>query len=72
MVLKVEVPPDLMAGDVEEGYGKVADVFAATWAAVRRSEPQSPSTATVSRLSISGVGSATGLRRRRGRKTPWP
>ncbi len=27
MVLKVEVPPDLMAGDVEEGYGKVADVF---------------------------------------------
>ncbi len=27
MVLKVEVPPDLMAGDVEDGYGKVADVF---------------------------------------------
>jgi hypothetical protein len=27
MVLKVEVPPELIAGDVDEGYGKVADVF---------------------------------------------
>jgi CubicO group peptidase (beta-lactamase class C family) len=27
MVLKVEVSPDLIAGDVDEGYGKVADVF---------------------------------------------
>jgi CubicO group peptidase (beta-lactamase class C family) len=27
MVLRVKVPPDLMAGDVDEGYGKVADVF---------------------------------------------
>ena len=27
MVLKVRVSPDLIAGDVDEGYGKVADVF---------------------------------------------
>ena len=27
MVLKVTVSPDLIAGDVDEGYGKVADVF---------------------------------------------
>ena len=27
MVLKVKVSPDLIAGDVDEGYGKVADVF---------------------------------------------
>lgn len=27
MVLRVTVPPDRMAGDVDEGYGKVADVF---------------------------------------------
>lgn len=27
MVLRVRVPPGLMAGDVDEGYGKVADVF---------------------------------------------
>ncbi|WP_445170605.1 serine hydrolase domain-containing protein [Mycolicibacterium sp. Dal123E01] len=27
MVLKVVVPPDLMGGDVAEGYGKVADAF---------------------------------------------
>ena len=28
MVLKVRVSPDLISGDVDEGYGKVADVFA--------------------------------------------
>jgi hypothetical protein len=27
LVLKVKVSPDLIAGDVDEGYGKVADVF---------------------------------------------
>jgi CubicO group peptidase (beta-lactamase class C family) len=27
MVLKVKVSPDLIGGDVDEGYGKVADVF---------------------------------------------
>jgi len=27
VVLKVRVSPDLIAGDVDEGYGKVADVF---------------------------------------------
>jgi CubicO group peptidase (beta-lactamase class C family) len=27
MVLKVKVSPDLISGDVDEGYGKVADVF---------------------------------------------
>lgn len=27
MVLKLKVSPDLMAGDVDEGYGKVADAF---------------------------------------------
>ena len=27
LVLKVRVSPDLIAGDVDEGYGKVADVF---------------------------------------------
>ena len=27
VVLKVKVSPDLIAGDVDEGYGKVADVF---------------------------------------------
>jgi len=27
MVPKVKVSPDLMSGDVDEGYGKVADVF---------------------------------------------
>jgi CubicO group peptidase (beta-lactamase class C family) len=32
MVLKVSVPPDLMGGDVAEGYGKVADAFRANLA----------------------------------------
>jgi CubicO group peptidase (beta-lactamase class C family) len=32
MVLKVAVPPDLMGGDVAEGYGKVADAFRANLA----------------------------------------
>ena len=27
MVLKVKVSPNLIAGDVDEGYGKVADAF---------------------------------------------
>jgi CubicO group peptidase (beta-lactamase class C family) len=27
MVMKVKVPPDLIGGDVDEGYGKLADVF---------------------------------------------
>jgi CubicO group peptidase (beta-lactamase class C family) len=27
MVMKVNVPPDLFGGDVDEGYGKLADVF---------------------------------------------
>ncbi|WP_163702428.1 serine hydrolase domain-containing protein [Mycolicibacterium sarraceniae] len=33
MVLKVAVPPDLMGGDVAEGYGRVADAFRANLAA---------------------------------------
>jgi CubicO group peptidase (beta-lactamase class C family) len=32
MVLKVSVSPDLMGGDVEQGYGKVADAFRANFA----------------------------------------
>ena len=32
MVLKVDVSPDLIGGDVEEGYGKVADAFRANFA----------------------------------------
>ncbi|HEY9302972.1 MAG TPA: serine hydrolase domain-containing protein [Mycobacterium sp.] len=33
MVLKVTVSPDLIGGDVDEGYGKVADAFRANFAA---------------------------------------
>ncbi len=29
MVLKVAVSPDMMGGDVDEGFGKVADAFRA-------------------------------------------
>lgn len=32
MVLKVKVSPDLIGGDVDEGYGKVADAFRANFA----------------------------------------
>ncbi|MCE9516160.1 MAG: beta-lactamase family protein, partial [Mycobacterium sp.] len=32
MVLRVDVPPDLIGGDVDEGYGKVADAFRANFA----------------------------------------
>ncbi|CAJ1585244.1 serine hydrolase domain-containing protein [[Mycobacterium] wendilense] len=35
MVLKVTVAPDLIDGDVDEGYGKVADAFRANFAAGR-------------------------------------
>lgn len=35
MVLEVDVPPDLIDGDVDEGYGKVADAFRANFAAGR-------------------------------------
>jgi CubicO group peptidase (beta-lactamase class C family) len=35
MVLKVTVSPDLVGGDVDEGYGKVADAFRANFAAGR-------------------------------------
>ena len=31
MVLKVAVPPDLIGGDVDTGYGKVADAFRASF-----------------------------------------
>ena len=32
MVLRVDVPPDLIGGDADEGYGKVADAFRANFA----------------------------------------
>ncbi|MGB6207421.1 MAG: EstA family serine hydrolase, partial [Mycobacterium sp.] len=32
MVLKVTVSPELIDGDVDEGYGKVADAFRANFA----------------------------------------
>jgi CubicO group peptidase (beta-lactamase class C family) len=35
MVLKVTVSPDLIGGDVDEGYGKVADAFRANFASGR-------------------------------------
>jgi CubicO group peptidase (beta-lactamase class C family) len=35
MVLKVTVSPDLISGDVDEGYGKVADAFRANFASGR-------------------------------------
>lgn len=35
MVLKVTVSPDLIGGDVDEGYGKVADAFRANFATGR-------------------------------------
>jgi CubicO group peptidase (beta-lactamase class C family) len=35
MVLKVEVSPDLVGGDVDEGYGRVADAFRANFASGR-------------------------------------
>jgi CubicO group peptidase (beta-lactamase class C family) len=35
MVLKVNISPDLIGGDVEEGYGKVADAFRANFAGGR-------------------------------------
>jgi CubicO group peptidase (beta-lactamase class C family) len=35
MVLKVKVSPDLIGGDVDEGYGKVADAFRANFASGR-------------------------------------
>jgi CubicO group peptidase (beta-lactamase class C family) len=35
MVLKVTVSPDLIGGDVDEGYGKVADAFRANFAVGR-------------------------------------
>jgi CubicO group peptidase (beta-lactamase class C family) len=35
MVLKVTVSPDLIGGDVDEGYGKIADAFRANFAAGR-------------------------------------
>ena len=35
MVLKVTVSPDLVGGDVDEGYGKVADAFRANFASGR-------------------------------------
>jgi CubicO group peptidase (beta-lactamase class C family) len=35
MVLKVTVSPDLLGGDVDEGYGKVADAFRANFASGR-------------------------------------
>ena len=33
MVLKVSVSPDLVHGDADDGYGKVADAFRANFAA---------------------------------------
>src|ERR1700731_2721799 len=35
MVLRVTVSPDLIRGDVDEGYGKVADAFRANFASGR-------------------------------------
>jgi hypothetical protein len=35
MVFKVTVSPDLIGGDVDEGYGKIADAFRANFASGR-------------------------------------
>ena len=59
MVLKVAVPSNLIGGDVDEGYGKVADAFRANFTAGEKSVQPSPCTATASRWWTSGVATAT-------------
>ena len=70
MTQKVRVSPDLLGGDVDEGYGRSPTRFAATSAVEKRSVPPSRSIATAARLSICGEVSATGSRKRRGNTTP--
>ncbi len=70
MAQRVKVSPDLIGGDVDEGYGKVADVFRRNMVSGQRSGRLSRSTAMASKSSISGVVSAMGSPKRRGRKTP--
>ncbi len=57
MVLKVTVSPDLIGGDVDEGYGKVADAFRANFACRRE-------------VGAAGADTATASPRHRGSRTP--
>ena len=45
MVLKVKVSPELIAGDVDQGYGKIADVFRRNMTSGQEIQPLAPSTA---------------------------
>ena len=70
MVPKVKVLPDLMGGDVDEGYGKVADVF-------RRNLSSGQEVGAAFAVYRDGRkvvdlwgGSATGSPKRRGSRTP--
>jgi hypothetical protein len=71
MVLKVDVPPTLLCGDVDEGYGPVADASGVTSPSTTRSVRPARSTATATRSSIYGEVIATARNAWRGAKTPW-
>ena len=59
MVLKVDVPPALMCGDVDEGYGPVADASGIISPSTARSGRPARSTATATRSSTCGEVIAT-------------
>ncbi|MCV7428386.1 hypothetical protein [Mycobacterium montefiorense] len=46
MAQKVQIPPDLVGGDVDEGYGKVADAFRRNSPSPKESKTSPTSTAT--------------------------
>lgn len=71
MVKRVKVPQNLIAGDADEGYGQIADVFRRTMTSGQEIGAAVAVTAMARRLSTCGVATATAPRRSRGGKTQW-
>jgi hypothetical protein len=59
VVLNVDVPPALVKGGVDDGYGRVADAFRRNFTGAARSARPARSIAMGARSSISGAATAT-------------
>ena len=70
MAQKVRVSPELMGGDVDEGYGKVADAFRRNLTSGKEIGAAVAVYREGRRLSICGAATATASPRNRGSTTP--
>lgn len=70
MVLSRGVSPDSIGGDVDEGYGKLADVFRRNMSSGQEVGAAVAVYRDGRKVVDVGRGSVTGPRKRRGSKTP--